>query len=222
MSSLTVGFAGEGVCDNRGMISVRSKLIWTLAAVGAALAGFWLARELHSTGPQLASGTWLSPARQIGEFSLTDEAGQPFTRANMQGRPSLVFFGFTHCPDVCPTTLAMLAQANKAAGIEGLRTLLITVDPARDTPQVLEKYVHAFDRNFSGVTGSQAVIERLEREFSVAARRIDLPGGDYTMDHSAAVFLLDDQVRIVGIFTPPFDARQIAADLRRAAPRLSS
>jgi protein SCO1 len=222
MSSLTVSFAGEGVCDNRGMISVRTKLIWTLAAVGAALAGFWLARELHSTAPQLASGTWLSPARQIGEFSLTNEAGQPFTRANMQGRPSVVFFGFTHCPDVCPSTLAMLAQANKAADIEGLRTLLITVDPARDTPQVLEKYVHAFDRNFSGATGSQAAIERLAKEFSVAARRVDLPGGDYTMDHSAAVFLLDDQVRIVGIFTPPFDARQIAADLRRAAPRLSS
>ena len=222
MSSLTVSFAEGGVCDNRGMISLRSKLIWTLVAVAAALVGFWLARELHSTGPQLASGTWLSPSRQIGEFSLTNEAGQPLTRANLQGRPSVVFFGFTHCPDVCPTTLAMLAQVNKEARVAGLHTLLITVDPARDTPEVLEKYVHAFDRNFSGATGSPAAIERLAKDFSVAIRRVDLPGGDYTMDHSAAVFLLDDRARLVAVFTPPFDAQRIAADLRLAAPRLKS
>src|SRR5687767_1331468 len=103
------------------MLSGRSKLIWGLAAVGAALAGFWLARELHSPPPQLASGTWLEPARPIGEFLLTNEAGQPFTRVSLEGRPTLVFFGFTHCPDVCPTTLTTLSQARKTAGIEKLR-----------------------------------------------------------------------------------------------------
>jgi protein SCO1/2 len=210
------------VCDNRGMIYGRWKLIWAVLALGTAFVGFWVARELHSTEPQLASGTWLSPSRQIGEFSLTDEAGQPFTLMSLRGRPSLVFFGFTHCPDVCPTTLATLAQVNKAAGVADMRVLLVTVDPARDTPAVLEKYVHAFDPGFSGATGSQAAIERLAKAFSVAVQRVDLPGGDYTMDHSAAVFLLDDRARLVGIFTPPFDVRQLAADLRVAAPRLKS
>ena len=210
------------MCDNRGMISVRSKLIWTFVAVGAALAGLWLARELHSPEPQLASGTWLPQPRELGNFSLLDEMGRPFTLRELQGRPTLVFFGFTHCPDVCPTTLATLTQARKTAAVAGLRVLLVSVDPARDTPAVLEKYVHAFDSDTRGATGTPAEIGRIAREFSVAVQRVDLPNGDYTMDHSAAVFLLDDRARMVGIFTPPFEAKPLAADLRRAAPRLES
>lgn len=190
--------------------------------VGAALAGAWLARELHPTGPQLASGTWLSPTQPIGEFALTDQSGQPFTRDNLQSRPTLVFFGFTHCPDVCPTTLATLAQATKAAGLEGLTVLLISVDPIRDTPAVLEKYVHAFDPRFIGATGTPAAIEQVAKEFAIATRRVALPGGDYTIDHSAAVFLLDDRARRAAVFTPPFDVQRLAADLRITAPYLKS
>src|SRR5215510_4300109 len=100
------------------MISGRSKLIWGLIAVGAALAGTWLARELHRTPPQLASGTWLTPARQVDEFALSDQAGRPFGRTALIGQPTLVFFGFTHCPSVCPTTLATLAQAKKLSGMQ--------------------------------------------------------------------------------------------------------
>lgn len=181
-----------------------------------------MARELHSTGPPLASGTWLWPPRQIEPFALTGEASQPVTLESLRGHPSLVFFGFTHCPDVCPTTLATLAQVKKAAVLEGLRVLLISVDPGRDTPAALQKYVHAFDPNFLGATGPQTIIDRLASEFSVAVQRVELPGGDYTMDHSAAVFLLDDRARLVAIFTPPFDVSRFAADLRRAAPYLQS
>lgn len=106
--------------------------------------------------------------------------------------------------------------------MDGLRVLLVSVDPARDTPPVLEKYVHAFGTNLLGATGSQAQIDRLTKEFGVAVQRVDLPNGDYTMDHSAAVFLLDSQARIAGVFTPPFDAKAMATDLRRAAPSLKS
>lgn len=213
---------GEVVCDNRGMISVRSKVIGVTVVVVAAFFGVWLARELHRSEPQLASGTWFAQPREIGEFALTDQAGNAFTRANLQGRPALVFFGFTHCPDVCPTTLVTLAQVKRTAGIEGLRVLLISVDPARDTPPMLEKYVHAFDMNFIGVTGGQTEIDRLAKEFGVAMQRVDLPGGDYTMDHTAAVFLLDDHAQIAGIFTPPFKVDSMSQDLRRAAPALKS
>jgi protein SCO1/2 len=140
--------------------------------------------------------------------------------ADLAGHPTLVFFGFTHCPDVCPTTLVKLAAIKKTGALPGMRVLFVSVDPGRDTPAVLAPYVHAFDPDFIGATGSAAEIERLARNFGVAVARVDLPGGDYTMDHSAAVFLLDPHAQIVAVFTPPFDVAPFAADLRLVAPRL--
>ena len=193
-----------------------------VAALCAALAGFWLARELDSSGPQLASGTWLGIPRTVADFQLTDSQGHPFTARDLQGKPSLVFFGFTHCPDVCPTTLVKLAQVKKAAPVVGLQVLFVTVDPQRDTPEAVGKYAHNFDPTFIGLTGDQAAIEKVTKAFGVAALRVDLPGGDYTMDHSAAVFLLNSRAQIVGIFTPPFDTRRFAQDLVVAAPHLGA
>jgi protein SCO1/2 len=204
------------------MTKRSSWILVAVAALGAALAGFWLARELDSSAPQLASGTWLSRPRSIADFQLTDHLGRPFTSRELQGKPSLVFFGFTHCPDVCPTTLVKLAQVKKAAALAGLQVLFVTVDPQRDTPTSLGLYVHAFDPDFIGLTGDPKAIEKLTAAFGIAVARVDLPGGDYTMDHSAAVFLLDTHGRIVGIFTPPFDTRRFAQDLQIAAPHLSA
>jgi protein SCO1/2 len=121
---------------------------------------------------------------------------------------------------VCPATLVKLAQIKKVTGIPGLRVLFISVDPARDTPTALGLYVHAFDPDFIGLTGDNQSIGRIAAEFGVAVNKVDLPGGDYTMDHSAVVFLLNAQSQIVGIFTPPFDIRHFAEDLGRAAPYL--
>jgi protein SCO1/2 len=131
-----------------------------------------------------------------------------------------VFFGFTRCPDVCPTTLLKLAQAKKTAAISGLRVVFVTVDPARDTPPAVGLYVHAFDPDFIGLTGDEKSINRMAADFGVAVSKVDLPGGDYTMDHSAVVFLLNNQGQVAGIFTPPFDIPRLAADLDRAAPYL--
>lgn len=199
-----------------------SWLLVALAALCAAGAGFWLARELDSSAPQLASGTWLGVPRTVSDFQLTDSDGHPFTVQNLQGKPSLVFFGFTHCPDVCPTTLVKLAQVKKTAALADMRVLFITVDPQRDTPEVVGKYAHSFDPSFVGLTGDQAAIDKVTKAFAVAAVRVDLPGGDYTMDHSAAVFLVNSQAQIVGIFTPPFDTKRLAADLVVAAPHVSA
>jgi protein SCO1/2 len=198
-----------------------SWLLVALAALCAAVAGFWLARELDSSAPQLASGTWLGIPRTLSDIQLTDSDGHPFTTQNLQGKPSLVFFGFTHCPDVCPTTLVKLAQVKKTAALAGIQVLFITVDPQRDTPQAVGKYAHSFDPTFIGLTGDQAAIDRVTRAFAVAAVRVDLPGGDYTMDHSAAVFLVNTRAQIVGLFTPPFDTHRLAQDLVLAAPHLS-
>ncbi|MEP7245650.1 MAG: SCO family protein [Gammaproteobacteria bacterium] len=198
----------------------RSWLLWGVLAVVAASAGFWVAHRSANSVPQLTSGTWLPQPRPIENFALTDEAGQPFTPKQLAGQPTLVFFGFTHCPDVCPTTLAKLAQIAKAAAIPNLRVVLVSVDPERDKPEQLQQYVHAFDPAFKGVTGAPADIARFAREFGVAVARVDLGGGEYTVDHSAVVFLMDDQGRRVALFTPPFEIQPVAADLRSVADRL--
>jgi protein SCO1/2 len=199
----------------------RSYLGWGALAVVAAVAGFWLARQLHDSAPQLTSGTWFPQPRPVGELALIGDDGKPFGRANLEGAPTLVFFGFTHCPDICPTTLAKLRQIVKAADVKNLRVLLISVDPSRDTPEIVHQYVRAFDPGFIGATGTTEGITKVAREFGVAIERVELPGGSYTMDHSATVFLLNDRAQIVAVFTPPFDLDPIAADLRTAAPWLT-
>jgi protein SCO1 len=202
------------------MNSLRARWLLIAAAALAALAGFWLAHQLDRGSPQLASGTWLPHAKAVGEFALTDSAGHSFARQRLDGAPTLVFFGFTHCPDVCPTTLLLLAQVRKRASIAHLRVLFISIDPQRDTPAALAPYVHAFDPSFEGLTGDPPVIAQLAANFGVAVNRVELPGGDYTMDHSAVVFLLNSAGNIAAIFTPPFNAASFSADLDRAAPYL--
>ena len=202
------------------MTSLRARWLLVAAALCAGVAGFWIARQLDRGAPQLASGTWLPQAKPVIDFQLTDTSGHSFTHRDLAGAPTLVFFGFTHCPDVCPTTLVKLAQVRRRAAIPGLRVLFISVDPERDTPPALALYVHAFDPQFEGLTGDQRTINQLAANFGVAVNRVELPGGDYTMDHSAVVFVLDDAARIVAIFTPPFDVASLSADLARAAPWL--
>jgi len=204
------------------MTTGRARLTLATAALGAALAGYWMAQQLDRASPQLASGTWLPQPKALADFRLTDTTGRAFTRRDLGGGPTLVFFGFTHCPDVCPTTLMKLAQVRKRAGLKGLRVLFVSVDPQRDTPAVLGMYVHAFDPAFLGLSGDPQSILAVAANFGVAVNRVELPAGDYTMDHSAVLFLLDAGARIAAIFTPPFEVAALAADLRRAAPYLGA
>ncbi|HEV2286192.1 MAG TPA: SCO family protein [Steroidobacteraceae bacterium] len=202
------------------MSTARMRWLLILAAACAALSGFWFARQLDRESPRLASGTWLPQPKAVGAFTLMDSAGHPYTRAELLAAPTLVYFGFTRCPDVCPTTLVKLAQVLRQAPVPRLRVLFVSVDPQRDTPPVLALYVHAFDPAITGVTGAPAQILAVAKNFAVAVNRVELPGGDYTMDHSAVVFLVDGR-GIETIFTPPFDARTLTEDLRRAAPLLA-
>ncbi|MGH8260875.1 MAG: SCO family protein [Steroidobacteraceae bacterium] len=192
-----------------------------LLAAGAAVAGGWVARDLAvPQAPQLSSGTWLPVPRSPGGFSLIDQSGAPFTQASLVGEPSLLFFGFTHCPDVCPTSLERFAQVSRMAGVPPLRVIFVTLDPARDTAAVLSRYVRAFDPHFMALTGSPQAVKHLAAQLDVAYERVELPGGDYTIDHTAVAFLLDASGQVVAIFTAPFDAARLAQDLRRAAPFL--
>ena len=196
-------------------------------AVVAAFAGVYVARMLNQPAvPSLESGTSLPQARTLPEFSLVDTQGNAASPAVLRGHPTLVFFGFTHCPDVCPTTLALLANVQKQAAQQdpaapAIKVALISVDPERDTPQQLGSYIASFRGDFIGLTGDASEIVKATRAFGVAAARVDLGGGNYTMDHSATVFALDSQARIVAVFTPPLSAAALARDLARLAPVLN-
>lgn len=202
---------------------MTARLFWILVGLGAlcaALAGFLLAAAVHSSRPALASGTWLADARPVADFHLIDSRGHSFTRADLLGHPTLVYFGFTHCPDECPDTLAALARVRRQAAMPGLQVLFVTVDPSRDTPAVLARYLRQFDAAFVGLTGDPAGIQRLAASLGVAIDRVNLPGGGYDFEHTMAILLFDSGAREVGVFTPPFDARQLARALRGVAPEL--
>jgi len=207
--------------SNRYWISVGA------IAVVAALAGVYVARMLNQPAvPSLESGTSLPQARVLPDFNLVDTQGQATSPASLRGHPTLVFFGFTHCPDVCPTTLALLANVQKQAvqqhpAMAGIKVALISVDPERDTPEQLGSYIASFRGDLIGLTGSASEIVKATRAFGVAAARVDLGGGNYTMDHSAAVFVLDSRARIVAVFTPPLSAPALSRDLARLAPVLN-
>ena len=192
----------------------------------AALAGVYVARMVNQPPvPSLESGTSLPAARPLPEFSLLDTHGAAASPATLRGHATLVFFGFTHCPDVCPTTLALLASVQKQAALQdkklsGLKVAFISVDPERDTPEQLGRYIASFGGDLIGLTGNAPEIVKATRAFGVATARVDLAGGDYTMDHSAAVFALDSQARIVAIFTPPLSAAALTRDMARLAPML--
>ncbi len=181
----------------------------------------WVARELDPTLPRLLSGTWLPQPRSLGAISLIGADGAPFTEARLRGAPSLLYFGFTHCPDVCPMTLVALAQVERSAAVPPVRVFFVTLDPARDGPALLGAYVRAFDPRFAGLTGSQQAIDALAARLGVSLHRIALPGGDYTIDHTAALFLLDSAGRNVAVFTAPIDPARLAEDLHRASRWLS-
>ena len=132
-------------------------------------------------------------------FALTDHNGQSRTLADFKGKVVVVFFGYTHCPDVCPTTLSELASIKKALGSEAerLQVIFITLDPQRDTPELMAGFVPAFDSSFLGLWGEQAVIDKVAKDFKIFAQKVPSKDGkSYTIDHTAGSYVFDDQGRI--------------------------
>jgi protein SCO1 len=152
-----------------------------------------------------------------GPFHLVDQNGKPFSDQDMKGKPYLVFFGFTHCPDICPTTLFEMSQLMRKLGPDADRTgaVFITVDPGRDTPAIMKDYLASFDPHLRGLTGDQAAIDQAVKDYRVYAKKVPLQGGDYTMDHTAIVYLMDKD----GQFVAPFELQRSvdaeATELRR-------
>jgi protein SCO1/2 len=158
-----------------------------------------------------------APSAIGGPFRLVDQNGATVTDKDMQGQPFLVFFGFTHCPDICPTTLFDVSEVLRRLGPDADRVgaLFVTVDPERDTPAALKEYLTSFHPRLRGLTGDAEPIAAMLRTYRVYAKKVPLEGGAYTMDHSALVYLMDKQGRFVAPFSLKRRPEEAAADLRR-------
>lgn len=193
-------------------------VVGIVAVIAGALAARFMLQRPHDA-PPLTTGTALTPAHPLPEFSLLDGAGRPFTRDSLRNRWSLMFFGFTHCPDVCPTTLGVLGQVHKQLAnlpiAQQPAVIFVSVDPQRDTPEIVGKYVHFFATDFIGVTGSVAAVDQLTAAIGVPVARVLLPSGDYTVDHSGAVFVVDPDAALRAVLSSPASADAISADYRR-------
>ena len=172
--------------------------LWALVGL-AAIGGILLALQPQTpVTRQTALGTIGGP------FTLTGSDGKPFSSARLNGRPAAIFFGFTHCPDVCPTTLARLVKLRRqlGEGDDSLLIVFISVDPERDGPAEVGSYAKLFNAPVIGLTGSPADIERVKKQFGVFSAKAQLPGGGYSVDHSAAVFLMDRDGQFVATLSP--------------------
>jgi len=191
-----------------------------LAGVVAGILVAYLVRNREAPPPQLEHATLFAEPRALPAFELIDQAGAPFGVERLRGQWTFLFFGFVNCPDVCPTTLAMLAQLRKSLadlpGPDQPDVVMVSVDPGRDTPPVLAQYVAHFDPSFTGVTGSPGAIGSLTQALGVAVV-VGPPAadGNYAVDHTAAIFLVDPEGRFAALFNTPHESGTIARDYRR-------
>jgi protein SCO1 len=189
--------ACDGRCPEPSMTARNLRLVIIAAAF---LAGLVVCLGAIVTLSGLSSSSVTQHITSIGgSFRLVDQDGRPVSDTDLRGHPFLVFFGFTNCPDICPTTLFEVSEVLRALGPDagGMRAFFITIDPERDTPPVLKDYLSNFDPHLSGLTG------------------VPLEQGDYTMDHTAVVYLMDKNGRFVSPFNLKRTAQAAAADLRR-------
>jgi protein SCO1/2 len=201
----------------------QSIAVAAIVAIVAVASGMLLARALlnpqGSAQLSLAKATLLTPPRPLPDFQLIDQDGAAFNLSHLRNRWSLLFFGFTHCPDVCPTTLGVLARAERELAElpanERPQIVFVSVDPKRDTPQQLASYVKFFSSTFTGVTGTQQSIDDFTRALGVPVAITPTENGDYSVDHSAAIFLIDPQGAMRALFSTPHTALVIADDYRR-------
>jgi protein SCO1 len=197
-------------------------VVIVVAAMLAGLAAAYLSRRPDRAAPALEQAVLFQEPRSLPDFALVDQAGSRFDAARLRGHWTFLFFGFVNCPDICPTTLATLAEVRRSlADLPESRrpgVAFVSVDPGRDSPEVLAGYVAHFDASFAGVTGSAREIEALTRSLGVAVV-IGAPDsdGNYSVDHSAAIFLVDPGARVAALFGMPHDAAAIARDFRRIA-----
>lgn len=201
---------------------IAALVVVTVVALGAGtLVGRWWSNAGNQ--PEIAGFVYPQP-RAMSPVTLTAHDGTPFTLDRLRGKWSFVYFGYTYCPDVCPTTLAELARVHallaQAAADDDTQYIFVSVDPKRDTPPHLAQYVAHFDKQFIGVTGTRAALDKLTQQVGVA---YDYPegtdGDNYTVSHSSIVALFDPDARLHAVFTAPHKAESIVDGFRRLRDR---
>ena len=194
--------------------TARFALVVSAFVAGLALS---LAAVLWLVNPRLAAPGAPPSAAIGGPFRLLDQNGRTVTDADLKGHPFLVFFGFTHCPDVCPTTLFEISEVLRELGADAdrLGALFITVDPERDTPAALKDYLSSFDPHLVGLTGNLDAVSAVAKAYRVYFKKVPLDDGGYTMDHTAIVYLMDKEGRFVAPFSLRRTTEAAVADLRK-------
>lgn len=199
---------------------MKAKTTYTLliiVAVAIIFGSLYVFRKPETPLPEI-HGVILDKPKPLVTFALEDMNGKAFTDYNFMGEFSLIFFGFTSCPDICPTTLSTLNQAvEKIYAMPGVpmpQVVFISVDPERDTPEKLKQYVTHFNKDFIGVTGNQTQLTNLSRQLGVVYEKVYLEEntGDYLIDHSGSIALINRRGAILAYFTPPLNADNIAND----------
>jgi len=184
-----------------------------IAAFAASLAvGLLVTLWLMGGLPRAAA-----PAAIGGPFRLTDQAGQTVTEKSLIGRPTIIFFGFTHCPDVCPTALFEMSEVLRAMGPDAgkVNAYFVSVDPERDTSAVMKDYISSFDPHLKGLSGTPDEIAKVISAYRVYAKKIPLKDGDYTMDHTALIYLMDKNGNFIRPFNLKRTPEEAAIDLKR-------
>jgi protein SCO1 len=192
-----------------------TRLLLILAAFLAGLVlCFTVVLIVTGRGPESLAST---SAAIGGPFKLTDQNGKPITDRDLKGRPSLVFFGFTHCPEVCPTALFDISEVLNKLGpeVSKVNAVFITVDPERDTPGVLKDYLSSFNPRLVGVGGDAEALAAVAKAYRVYYKKVPTKDGDYTMDHTAIVYLMDKNGSFVAPFSLKRKPEEAAAELRR-------
>ncbi len=201
-----------GTSANSRRFILAAVVLGGLAILGAGV----LLGLAHRDGPRGAAGTLLASAIG-GPFRLVDQNGKAITDADLKGKWSLVYFGYTHCPDACPTALNDIAIALDELGPkrQAVRSVFITVDPERDTPEVLKDYVTAFDTPILALSGSPEEIARAAKAYRVYYAKHPEPGGDYSMDHSSVIYVMDPEGRFTASFTHQSTPEEISERLKK-------
>jgi len=195
--------------------------LFAVIMVAALAAGLFASRMMIDRTQDLRAAQMFPTPRALTDFRMETAQGEPFTRADLEGRWSLMFFGFTNCPDVCPDTLAMLSQSMDQLRLmrreELPQVVFVSVDPERDQGALLADYVRWFDEEFVAVTGAEEQLQALTRQLGIVYYREnpDENTGFYNVDHSAAVMIIDPQGRLHGRFSHPLVPEDVVADLFR-------
>jgi protein SCO1/2 len=193
-------------------------LLWMAVAVALFVLGAIATGGFSFRGGPTLAGSDLEPGVPLGgSFTLIDHRGEAVTEAIFREKPSITLFGFTHCPDVCPTALMDMARLAEALGPDAdkLSFVFVTVDPERDTPQVMRDYVSAFSDRIVGITGEPEKVHAMIKDYKIYSRKVPLEDGDYTMDHTASLILQDAQGNFVGTIAPDEADDTVMAKLRR-------